>query len=95
MRTRAAVVREAGQLTIEDVQLAPPKQSEVLVRMHSAGVCHSDLHTLRGELRAEPPLVLGHEGAGVVEAVGSSVTRCKRGDRVVINWLPACECCPT
>lgn len=95
MRTRAAVVREVGQLTIEEVQLAPPKQSEVLVRMHVAGVCHSDLHTLRGELRAEPPLVLGHEGAGVVEAVGTSVTRCKPGDRVVINWLPACECCPT
>ena len=95
MRTRAAVVREVGQLTIEEVQLAPPKESEVLVRMHVAGVCHSDLHTLRGELRAEPPLVLGHEGAGVVEAVGSSVTRCKPGDRVVINWLPACECCPT
>ena len=95
MRTRAAVVREPGQLTIEEVHLAPPKASEVLVRMHAAGVCHSDLHTLRGELRAEPPLVLGHEGAGVVEAVGSSVTRCKPGDRVVINWLPACECCPT
>ena len=63
--------------------------------MHSAGVCHSDLHTLRGELRAQPPLVLGHEGAGVVEAVGSGVTTCKPGDRVVVNWLPACENCQT
>ena len=95
MRTRAAVVRETGRLTIEDVELASPKASEVLVRMSAAGVCHSDLHTLRGELRAVPPLVLGHEGAGIVEAVGSSVSTCKPGDRVVVNWLPACEHCST
>ncbi len=95
MQTKAAVVRETGQLTIEEVELAAPKRHEVLVRMHSAGVCHSDLHTLRGELRAQPPLVLGHEGAGMVEAVGSGVTTCKPGDRVVVNWLPACESCQT
>ncbi len=95
MRTRAAVTREVGQLTIEEVNLAPPKQREVLVRICAAGVCHSDLHTLRGELRAVPPLVLGHEGAGVVEAVGSEVTRCRPGDRIVINWLPGCDVCPT
>ena len=95
MRTRAAVTRENGHLAIEEVELAPPKDQEVLVRMCSAGVCHSDLHTLRGELRAVPPLVLGHEGAGIVEAVGSRITRCKPGDRIVVNWLPACECCQT
>lgn len=95
MRTRAAVSRAIGHLAIEEVELAPPKEHEVLVRMCSAGVCHSDLHTLRGELRAVPPLVLGHEGAGIVEAVGSGVTRCKPGDRIVVNWLPACERCPT
>ena len=82
-------------MAIEEVELAPPNEREVLVRMCAAGVCHSDLHTLRGELRAVPPLVLGHEGAGVVEAVGSGVTRCKPGDRIVVNWLPACESCPT
>lgn len=95
MRIRAAVTREIGHLAIEEVELAPPKEREVLVRMCAAGVCHSDLHTLRGELRAVPPLVLGHEGAGIVEAVGSGVTRCKPGDRIVVNWLPACESCPT
>lgn len=95
MRIRAAVSREIGHLAIEEVELAPPKRNEVLVRMCSAGVCHSDLHTLRGELRAVPPLVLGHEGAGIVEEVGSSITRCKPGDRIVVNWLPACERCPT
>ncbi len=95
MRMQAAVAQEIGRLAIEEVGLAPPKETEVLVRMRAAGVCHSDLHTLRGELRAVPPLVLGHEGAGVVEAVGSRVTRCRPGDRIVVNWLPACESCPT
>lgn len=95
MRIRAAVAREVGHLAIEEVELAPPKEHEVLVRMRAAGVCHSDLHTLRGELRAVPPLVLGHEGAGIVESVGSKVTRCRPGDRIVVNWLPACETCPT
>ncbi len=95
MRIRAAVSKEPGRLSIEEVELAPPQEHEVLVRMHAAGVCHSDLHTLRGELRAEPPLVLGHEGSGVIEAVGGKVTRCQPGDRVVVNWLPACESCPT
>ena len=91
---KAAVTREVNQLTIEEVELAAPKDTEVLVRMQAAGVCHSDLHTYRGELRATPPLVLGHEGAGIVEAVGGGVTRVKPGDRVLVNWLPACESCP-
>ena len=95
MRMRAAVTREIGHLAIEEVELAAPKEHEVLVRMCAAGVCHSDLHTMRGELRAVPPLVLGHEGAGIVESVGSGITACKPGDRVVVNWLPACETCPT
>ena len=95
MRMKAAVCREVGQLSIEEVDLQDPKDEEVLVRMGAAGVCHSDLHTYRGELRATPPLVLGHEGAGVVEKVGSRVTRVKPGDRVVVNWLPSCETCPT
>lgn len=95
MRMRAAVTREVDHLSIEEVDLAPPKEREVLVRMRAAGVCHSDLHTLRGELRAVPPLVLGHEGAGIVQEVGNRVTRCRPGDRIVVNWLPACESCPT
>ncbi len=95
MRMQAAVTRAIGHLSIEEVDLAPPKEQEVLVRMCAAGVCHSDLHTLRGELRAVPPLVLGHEGAGIVQEVGNRVTRCRPGDRIVVNWLPACETCPT
>jgi len=95
MRTTAAVVREKGQLTIEEIELDPPGTGEVLVRMVAAGVCHSDLHTLKGELRIMPPLVLGHEGSGVVEAVGDGVSRVAPGDHVMVNWLPADETCPT
>lgn len=95
MRIKAAVAREIGRFAVEEVELDPPKADEVLVRMRAAGVCHSDLHTYKGELRATPPLVLGHEGAGIVEAAGSDVTRVKPGDRILVNWLPACETCPT
>ncbi|MCC9076435.1 Zn-dependent alcohol dehydrogenase [Litorilinea aerophila] len=95
MKIKAAVVREIDQLTIEEVELAEPKAGEVLVRMRAAGVCHSDLHTYKGELRSTPPIVLGHEGAGIVEAVGPGVTKVQPGDAVGINWLPACNSCPT
>lgn len=95
MKTRAAVVREVDKLTIEEIELDPPKAGEVLVRVQAAGVCHSDLHTYQGELRATPPLVLGHEGAGIVEEVGDGVTKVKPGDRILVNWLPACGACPT
>jgi Zn-dependent alcohol dehydrogenase len=61
--------------------------------MKAAGVCHSDLHTFKGELAPAPPLVLGHEGAGIVEAVGEAVEHLKPGDRVMLNWLPACGAC--
>ncbi|MCB0113280.1 MAG: Zn-dependent alcohol dehydrogenase [Caldilineaceae bacterium] len=95
MKIKAAVVRQVGVVAIEDVMLDPPKETEMLVRMQAAGVCHSDLGSVKGEMRATPPLVLGHEGAGIVEAVGGSVTRFKPGDRVMINWLPGCGGCPT
>ncbi len=79
---------------METVELDPPKATEVLVHVRAAGVCHSDLHNLRGELRTPPPFVLGHEGAGIVESVGSGVTRVKPGDRILVNWLPADDTCP-
>ena len=93
MRTNAAVVREPKKLTIEEIEIDPPKAGEILVRTRAAGVCHSDLHTYMGELRTQPPLVLGHEGAGVVEAVSEGVSSVKPGDRVLINWLPGCDIC--
>ncbi len=93
MQIEAVVVPEVGTVGVETVQLEPPGPCEVLVQNHAAGVCHSDLHTMRGELRTAPPLVLGHEGAGVVQEVGAEVTRVKAGDHVVYNWLPSCNHC--
>jgi S-(hydroxymethyl)glutathione dehydrogenase/alcohol dehydrogenase len=95
VKINAAVVREINKFSIETVELDPPKANEMLVRVRAAGVCHSDLHMLRDELRAVLPLVLGHEGAGIVEQVGSNVTKVKPGDRVLVNWLPADNTCPT
>lgn len=95
MKINAAVAREINVLKVEEVELEQPHEHEVLVRIHAAGVCHSDLHTYKGELRSTPPVVLGHEGAGVVEAVGPGVTKVKPGERVMINWLPSCLECPS
>lgn len=93
MKAKAAVVREANQLTFEEIEIEAPKAGEILVRTRAAGVCHSDLHTYQGELRTKPPFVLGHEGAGVVEAVGAGVTKVKPGDAIIVNWLPGCDTC--
>lgn len=95
MEVRAVVVPEVDQLEVQTIALAPPGESEVLVENHAAGVCHSDLHTLKGELRVRPPLVLGHEGSGVVVETGKAVTSVKPGDKVIYNWLPACNGCDT
>jgi S-(hydroxymethyl)glutathione dehydrogenase/alcohol dehydrogenase len=97
MRTRAAVLREPGApIVVEEVELAPPGEREVLVRVAAAGVCHSDVHLADGALgRGRWPIVLGHEGAGVVEAVGAGVTHVRPGDRVVFCFVPACGSCRT
>ncbi|MGZ6376719.1 MAG: alcohol dehydrogenase catalytic domain-containing protein, partial [Ktedonobacterales bacterium] len=75
MRTKAAVLYEAGQLAvIEEITLDPPRQGEVLVRMEAAGVCHSDLHARDGLIPEPLPIVLGHEGTGVVAEIGPGVS---------------------
>lgn len=93
--TRAAVLSAVGQpLEVrDDVEVEAPHAGEVRVRMVAAGVCHSDLSMSDGTLMAPMPIVLGHEGAGVVEAVGEGVSRVKLGDRVVISWVPQCGDC--
>jgi S-(hydroxymethyl)glutathione dehydrogenase/alcohol dehydrogenase len=95
MQIRAAVLEEFGQpLKVQDVDLAPPAAGEVLVRLSACGVCHTDLYTASG---ADPsgyaPTVLGHEGAGVVEAVGEGVTSVQPGDHVVTLFSPQCREC--
>ena len=92
---RACVLREPGRLAIETVSLAPPRAGEVRVRLAAAGVCHSDLHLVDGALGAGRwPLVPGHEGAGVVEAVGDGVAQLTPGDHVVLSLVAPCGACP-
>jgi S-(hydroxymethyl)glutathione dehydrogenase/alcohol dehydrogenase len=95
MRIRAAVLEEFGQpLAVQDVELEGPRAGEVLVRLEACGVCHTDLYTASG---ADPsgyaPAVLGHEGAGVVEAIGEGVTLVAPGDHVVTLFSPQCGKC--
>ena len=77
----------------EDVEVEAPHAGEVKIRMAASGVCHSDLSMQNGTMLAMPPIVLGHEGAGVVEEVGAGVTNVRPGDHVVISWVPQCGAC--
>ena len=92
---RAAVLREIGApLQLEDVELDEPRAGEVGVRIEAAGVCHSDLHYMLGDLKAKLPLVVGHEGAGIIEALGPGAgARLSVGDRVALLWRPRCGEC--
>ena len=95
MHIHAAVLWEQGQpLSVEAAELDGPGPGEVLVEIKAAGVCHSDLHPARGDWPIKTPLVLGHEGAGIVREVGPSVTKVQPGDHVVLCWAPACGVCP-
>ncbi|MDQ2731668.1 MAG: alcohol dehydrogenase catalytic domain-containing protein, partial [Armatimonadota bacterium] len=94
MRTEAALFRTAGQpFRVEKLDLEGPRAGEVLVKVAAAGVCHSDWHLMTGATAYPTPLVPGHEGAGVVEAVGQGVTRVQPGDPVVFSWAPSCGRC--
>jgi S-(hydroxymethyl)glutathione dehydrogenase / alcohol dehydrogenase len=95
VKMRAAVLEEFGApLTVTEVELAEPQDREVLVRLEACGVCHTDMYTASG---ADPsgyaPTVLGHEGAGIVEKVGSAVVDVAPGDRVVTLFSPQCREC--
>ncbi len=91
---RAAILHAPNQpLTIEEVQVAKPKAREVLVRTAFAGLCHSDLHMMEGLYPYPTPVILGHESAGVVEAVGSDVTYLKPGDHVISCLSVFCGTC--
>lgn len=91
---KAAVMYAVNEpLVVEEIELDPPKDREVLVRYAASGVCHSDLHIMRGSIPRPMPMVLGHEGAGIVEAVGPNVTLVKPGDHVVLSWVPSCGVC--
>jgi S-(hydroxymethyl)glutathione dehydrogenase/alcohol dehydrogenase len=94
MQITAAILWERGKpLSVEHAELDPPGPGEVLVEIKAAGVCHSDLHPARDEWPMRTPLVLGHEGAGIVREVGTNVTRVHEGDHVVLCWAPPCGVC--
>jgi NDMA-dependent alcohol dehydrogenase len=94
VKIHAAVLHRVGEpFRIEEVELAEPREKEVLVRVTAAGVCHSDWHLVTGATRHALPVVAGHEGAGVVVTVGEGVTTVKPGDHVILNWAPSCGTC--
>jgi Zn-dependent alcohol dehydrogenase len=80
-------------LVLDEMELSAPRQGEIRVRMHSSAVCHSDLHVRGGVLAGNFPMVLGHEGAGTVRAVGPGVTRHTVGARVIVTPMPQCGEC--
>jgi alcohol dehydrogenase len=103
MKTRAAVLRQIGlpapyaqsmPLSVEEVDLAPPGPGEVLVRIHAAGLCHSDLSAINGDRPWPLPIVIGHEAAVEVVEPGAGVTDLKVGDHAVLIFRPSCGACP-
>jgi len=94
VKTRAALFHGAGQpLEVREIELREPRPHEVLVRLKAVGVCGTDLHVVKGEWERPKPMVLGHEGAGTVEAVGAEVDLLQPGDAVVLSWAPSCGEC--
>ena len=90
---KAVVVQKQNEYSVTTVDLDPPKMGEVLVKMKATGVCHSDLSVINGTIPSPFPVVLGHEGAGIIDAVGEGVTNVKPGDHVVISFIPNCGDC--
>jgi alcohol dehydrogenase len=102
MKVRAAVLKEIGNkgpyaqtkpLSIEMVELKPPGYGEVLVKIGAAGLCHSDLSVINGDRPRPMPMALGHEAAGVIEEIGPGVPDLKKGDHVVLVFVPSCGHC--
>ena len=102
MKIRAAVLNAMGTptpyaktrpLTIEEIDLRPPGPGEILVKMGAAGLCHSDLSVINGDRPRPTPMALGHEAAGIVEELGPGVTDLKKGDHVVLVFIPSCGHC--
>jgi Zn-dependent alcohol dehydrogenase len=95
MKIKSAVLRDTKKpLSIEELELDPPKEHEILVKYAFTGFCHSDLSVMRGSVYMDLPMAIGHEAAGVVEEVGNNVTKVKKGDHVVATFMVPCGKCP-
>ncbi len=93
-RVKGVIAGSTGAaVTLEDILVPDPGPGEALVRVQACGVCHTDLHYREGAINDEFPFLLGHEAAGVVEAVGDGVTNVEKGDFVIIAWRAPCSNC--
>jgi Zn-dependent alcohol dehydrogenase len=93
-RAKAVLAREVGRpVTVEEIEVQPPRHGEVTIRVAACGICHSDLSATNGTIAYPLPLVLGHEGAGIVVAVGDGVVRYALGDHVVSSFVSMCGHC--
>ena len=96
MAEQGVVLGARDSVALEEIQVGAPEAGEVLVRIEATGVCHSDLHVIEEDGWGHPyPILLGHEGAGTIEAVGDGVAGLAAGDRVVLGWKTACGGCST
>ena len=94
MKFKAAILNKVNEpMTLDTLEMAPLAPTDVLVKIKASGLCHTDLEVIQGSLAYPVPIVLGHEGAGVVEAVGADVTQVKPGDHVICSWNPHCGHC--
>jgi S-(hydroxymethyl)glutathione dehydrogenase/alcohol dehydrogenase len=94
MKFRAAVLNRVNEaMSIDTLEMQPLQPQDVLVKLKASGLCHTDLEVIQGQLAYPLPIVLGHEGAGIVEAVGREVTEVKVGDHVICSWNPYCGHC--
>jgi S-(hydroxymethyl)glutathione dehydrogenase/alcohol dehydrogenase len=94
VRFKAAVLNKINEpMTLDTLEMAALAPADVLVKIKASGLCHTDLEVIQGSLAYPLPIVLGHEGAGIVEAVGADVTQVNPGDHVILSWNPQCGHC--
>ncbi|MBQ0719184.1 MAG: Zn-dependent alcohol dehydrogenase [Gammaproteobacteria bacterium] len=93
MKAKAVVLTGPNEYSVQEIELDPPKADEVRIRMAATGLCQSDMSVINGKLPMPTPVVLGHEGAGVIEEIGSNVTNVKVGDHVITSFIPMCGEC--